>query len=87
MPRIFGFDGELASKITHVNWLSSMLKGLNALEFYDAEKEKWGQVRTNYRYNYFTKNVSLKLITALLLPYSSCKACTQFFLTLPQSSE
>ena len=42
---IFGYKGELGETVKYVNWMSEIRAGLMALEFYNADLNKWGQVR------------------------------------------
>ncbi|KAF8365301.1 dpt-1 [Pristionchus pacificus] len=48
--RIFGHDGEFGQLIKYVNWLSEIRAGLLALEFYNADQQKWGQAHCWARY-------------------------------------
>ncbi|GMT28781.1 hypothetical protein PFISCL1PPCAC_20078 [Pristionchus fissidentatus] len=48
--KIFGHEGEFGQLIKYVNWLSEIRAGLLALEFYNAEQQKWGQAHCWARY-------------------------------------
>jgi dipeptidyl-peptidase-3 len=42
--RIFGHEGSEADDIIYINWLNMVRAGLLALEFYNPNKQIWGQV-------------------------------------------
>ncbi|CAJ0916533.1 unnamed protein product, partial [Mesorhabditis belari] len=48
--KIFGYEGELGQTVKYVNWLSEIRAGLMALEFYNADLQKWGQAHCYARY-------------------------------------
>ncbi|GMS81030.1 hypothetical protein PENTCL1PPCAC_3205, partial [Pristionchus entomophagus] len=48
--KIFGFEGEFGQTIKYVNWLSSIHKGLIALELYNMDHQKWGQAHSWARF-------------------------------------
>lgn len=46
ISRIFyGADAAFGQQMKYVNWLSTLLRGLNGLELYNPELKKWNQVR------------------------------------------
>lgn len=47
---IFGLEGERASDVAYINWLSMVRKGLLGLEFYSPESNKWRQAHMQARY-------------------------------------
>ncbi|KAK0394876.1 hypothetical protein QR680_000982 [Steinernema hermaphroditum] len=48
--KIFGHEGQEAQDVKYVNWLNEARAGLCGLEFYNPEKDLWGQAHSRARY-------------------------------------